>query len=194
MVVALEGAPGAGKSTLAAEMGRAGALVVPEVNLLFLRPEGDGTEWYLERQVARWEMAALAARQGRTGVLDGDPFQPMWFNWAFAAEGWPDWRVAYRYFRAKVEAGRMGVPERYVFLRVEEGVRAERMLARELARGGDPARAARKVERYASLVEPQARYFGALGARFPGLVNGEGGRGVSGLEVLDFAAGWLEGA
>jgi broad-specificity NMP kinase len=39
MMIAIEGAPGVGKSTVAAALGAGGAFVIPEVNRLFARPD-----------------------------------------------------------------------------------------------------------------------------------------------------------
>jgi hypothetical protein len=209
MIVAIEGAPGVGKSTTAARLADAGALVIPEVNLLFARPEGEAASWYYDRQNARWEMAVLAARQCKLVVLDGDPFQPVWFNWAFACEGFEDWRKVLEFYRCRVGKGRIAFPDRYVFLTVDEAVRQERMLARERARGLGEERAQLKTSRYARLVAPQARFFRALAARFPGWVveleaaslekNVASVLGLGplsappgGLEVLDFMEAWLD--
>jgi hypothetical protein len=169
-IVALEGAPGVGKSTTAGALADRGAFVVPEVNLLFARPSPEPADWYCERQVARWEMAALQARAGRLAVLDGDLLQPVWFSWIYAPE-WGDPRVPLAYFRRSLAEGRMRLPDHYVLLWVAEEERRERMLARERARGLGEERAQKKTAAYAAMVEPQRRFFQALGERFPGWVT-----------------------
>jgi hypothetical protein len=82
------------------------------------------------------------------------------------------------------------------------------MMAREVLRGVPVERAREKVARYARMVEPQRRFFAALGARFPGWVvevetaslessvaairGAVAGAGsVNGLEALNFIEGWL---
>jgi broad-specificity NMP kinase len=77
MIIAIEGAPGVGKSATAAALAKGRAYVVPEVNRLFARPDPEPAEWYCERQIARWEMARLHTAQDGLAVLDGDPFQPL---------------------------------------------------------------------------------------------------------------------
>lgn len=208
MILAIEGAPGVGKSAVAAELAHAGAFVVPEVNLLFARPSAEPPDWYVERQAARWEMARLKSLAGVTAVLDGDPFQPLWFNWVFAGGKWPSWSQALDQYRALVLARRISFPDRYVFLSVDEAVRRERMLAREGARGLGEERAREKTERYARLVEPQQRFFRALGDRFPGWVCfpaadsaeqtaaavarlGMPAAHPQDVEVLEYIGGWL---
>lgn len=59
MILAFEGAPAVGESTIAAALSRRGAVVVPEMNLRFMRPTHAPPEWYDERQVVLTEMARL---------------------------------------------------------------------------------------------------------------------------------------
>ena len=167
MIIAFEGAPGVGKSTTAAALAGVGVLVVPEVNLLFARPTPEPADWYLDRQNARWEMAALQARQGRRAILDGDPFQPLWFGWIFQEGPWAGWRDTLQFYRQRILEGRLAFPDRYVFFTLPEPSRRERLLVRERARGLGEERAQHKVERYAQLAEPQRRYFEALATQFP---------------------------
>ncbi|HWA60291.1 MAG TPA: hypothetical protein VG939_02905 [Caulobacteraceae bacterium] len=169
MIIAIEGAPGVGKSTTSAALGARGAQVIPEVNLLFGKAEGQLREWYYDRQVARWEMARLISRD-RLAVLDGDLYQPLWFAWIYAAEGWPANAWAFDFYRRRIARGQMGFPDLYVLAHVAEATRRERMMAREMAHGRSEAAALAKTDRYARMVEPQRRFFAALGARFPGWV------------------------
>lgn len=208
MILAIEGAPGVGKSTTAEALERAGAFVVPEVNLLFAKPDPEPVDWYLDRQNARWEMAALQAGRGRLAVLDGDPFQPIWFSWAFDQEAWAPPPRSIEFYRQRFREGRMDVPELYVFVHIPEEIRRERMLARERARGLGEERAQRKTNRYARLAPPQRAFFQALADRFPGWVlfveTTDVARSVAairdaeapanrpdGLDVLDFIANWV---
>jgi hypothetical protein len=211
MIVAIEGAPGVGKSTVAAALAADGAYVIPEVNLLFARPDPEPPHWYFERQVARWEMARLRAATGTLAVLDGDPFQPLWFRWIFADEGWPRDPAAFSFFRDRIARGRMGFPALYVFAHIAETERRARMLAREMSRGCSPEAAMRKTDHYARMAEPQRRFFAAIGARFPGWVLdlettsvGQSAAAIqaaaagaaappAGLEALDFIEAWLAG-
>jgi hypothetical protein len=208
MMIAIEGAPGVGKSTVAAALGAGGAFVIPEVNRLFARPDPEPDRWYCERQVARWEMARRHVAAGGMAVLDGDPFQPLWFAWIYRGDGWKQDLGAFGFFRDRIVRGEMGFPGLYAFAHIAEPVRCERMMAREVLRGVPVERAREKVARYARMVEPQRRFFAALGARFPGWVvevetaslessvaairGAVAGAGsVNGLEALNFIEGWL---
>jgi hypothetical protein len=170
MMIAIEGAPGVGKSTVAAALGEDGAFVIPEVNRLFARPDPEPPGWYCERQVARWEMARLRASEGSLAVLDGDPFQPLWFAWIYKADGWPEDEAAFRFYRSRIAQRQIGFPGLYVLAYVAEPVRCERMMSREVLRGLPPDRIREKIDRYARMVEPQRRFFAALGTRFPGWI------------------------
>ena len=169
-IISIEGAPDVGKSAIAAALARLGAFVVPEVNQLFAKPKPEPPDWYYDRQNARWEMAQLKAAQGRLAVLDGDPFQPIWFSWIYQDEDWPPVSDAVEFYRRRIADHRMAFPGLYVFAWIAEAERRERMLARERARGLEEERARRKTAHYARMVEPQRRFFGALADRFPGSV------------------------
>jgi hypothetical protein len=169
MIIAIEGAPGVGKSTTAASLLKGDAYVIPEVNQLFARPDPQPREWYFERQVARWEMARFASRQ-RLAVLDGDLYQPLWFAWIYKTEGWPQNDWAFDFFRRRIAQGHMGFPDLYFLACIPEAVRRNRMFAREMAYGSSVDVARAKTERYARMVEPQRRFFEALATAFPGWV------------------------
>ena len=166
-ILALEGAPGVGKTTLAAHLSRRGIPVIAEANLLFTRPNPQPPAWYLERQIDRWHLAT----QSPTAILDGDPFQPLWFNWAFPEATAQSLSFVIDFYRESIHQNRIAFPHRYVFLTLPEPLRAERMLQRELARNLGEDRARQKTARYAKLVEPQSRYFQALAEQFPNWVQ-----------------------
>lgn len=208
MILAIEGAPGVGKSTTAAALRDAGAYVVPEVNLLFARPIPEPTGWYHDRQAARWEMARLKASQGALSVLDGDPLQPIWFGWIFDNEAWSLPAESIAFYRSKFAERGMEVPDRYVLLHIAEEERRERMLKRERARGLGEERAQLKVARYARIVQPQMAFFNALSERFSGWVTfvettsvdetvsaimslGAPSAAPDSIEAIDFIAEWV---
>jgi hypothetical protein len=171
MIPAFEGAPGVGKSTVASVLRDGGLTVIPEVNRLFRRPSRSSQPWYLDRQVARCEMAALASDEGALSILDGDPLQPVWFGWIYPGEGWVDPATALELFSRYARQDALRLPDRYFLSTLDEEDRAARMLARECGLGSDEQRARAKVARYAAMVEPQMRLFGALGEAFPGWVE-----------------------
>ena len=85
-IICLEGASAAGKTTLSGAIAeRTGAGVIGEVWTLFERPSPEPPLWYLERQVDRWRLAVESAAKHGLAILDGDPFQPLWYGWALVS-------------------------------------------------------------------------------------------------------------
>lgn len=169
MIITIEGAPAVGKSTTAAAWG---GPVVPEVNKLFGKKNGNpgGQIGYLQKQLVRWQMARQASAAGRTVLLDGDIFQPIWFSALFWKEDWGDFEETVSFFERAVAEGRGGVPDRFVVLTLSETERTRREVERCLAYGHTKDRALAKAARYADFAAFQCSLFAKLGDEFPGLV------------------------
>ena len=75
-----------------------GAAVIPEVNALFERPSIAPEDWYLGRQEERYALARAASETHPLAILDGAPFQPLWYNWSFG------------FFRPLIASGAMAFP------------------------------------------------------------------------------------
>ena len=61
MIIALEGAPATGKSTVAGHMAEHhGATCIEEVNILFDRPNLESLHWYFEQELERMALAQPA--------------------------------------------------------------------------------------------------------------------------------------
>ena len=209
MILAFEGAPGVGKSTIAAALALQGAFVIPEVNRLFAKPFPEPLNWNYERHNARWEMAQLRDATASLVVLEGDPFHPIWFSWIYPEINWPTPSEAVKFYRTRIADRRMMFPDKYVFVHIAEQERRDRMLARELAHGVEEERAKKKIEHYSRMVKPQERFFRALGEYSPDWVifveacTLEGSLAViasaerpktrlDDLETLAFIADWIE--
>ena len=78
-IICFEGPSGIGKTTMG-KLLSATYNIVPEVNLLFQRPTNESKYWYHERQVERYSLCKQATKPS---ILDGDIFQPIWYNWVF---------------------------------------------------------------------------------------------------------------
>ena len=164
-IVCLEGASGVGKSTVAARLSDLnGAAVVPEVNLLFKRPPDEPRFWYFERQADRWRMALEAAGSRQPAVLDGDPFQPLWYNWAYSYDlGEPAEQIHGFYARLLAE-GKISFPDRYFLLSTgEEELR--------IRRERDAIRTRKNFERHLRFIRPQRAYFEFLASLDDGWVE-----------------------
>lgn len=203
-IVCLEGPSAAGKSTAAKRLADTGkAAVIGEVNQLFRRPARPSATWYLERQLDRWTRA-LAALDGATlAVLDGDPFQPLWYNWVYPDEGWAPLSDLVAFYRPRLQTGEMDLPDGYVLLRLNAAELRNR-------RQADPTRRRANFDKHLRLVEPQLRYFSMLDGLCPGYVSVvDAGtlddvvaaveragtcpptRHLSSVEMLDRALAWL---
>ena len=120
-IICLEGASAAGKTTLShAIAARTGATVIPEVWALFERPSPEPPMWYLERQVERWHLAVARAGKHGLSILDGDPFQPLWYGWAYGFIEPHTLSTVVSFYHDAIAAGSLAFPDRYIFLAVSE--------------------------------------------------------------------------
>ena len=163
-ILCFEGPSAAGKSTLATAMESHGAHVVREANVLFPRPVEEAPDWYFQRQVDRWRMAEEAAREHPLVILDGDPLQPLWYNWAYSYEGWQPLDFLESFYRPRLESGEMGIPDRYVILQADEATLRER-------KAMDTGRRRGGFEAHLRFIEPQRRYFRAMQEMAPTRVD-----------------------
>lgn len=166
-IVCLEGPSAVGKTTLAARLAaECGAAVVPELSGADAAPPiPRSADWFADRHAERWlEARRLAATGVPFVVLDTDPLKGLWYNPTFAEAGWPDVPTVARGYRARLLAGRLGVPDRYVALTAT----VEQLRAR---RAGDPTRSRRGFEGNLGLVDTLQRWFAELAAAAPGLVT-----------------------
>jgi len=76
-IICFEGPSGIGKTTMGKLLSDI-YNIVPEVNQLFERKDKEPKYWYHERQVERYELCTKAKSKS---ILDGDIFQPIWYNW-----------------------------------------------------------------------------------------------------------------
>jgi hypothetical protein len=170
VIIAIEGAPAVGKSTIA---GTLNFQVVPEVNRLFGKKPGlaGDSGWYLERQLDRWQLAENARRNAVDVVLDGDVLQPLWFSACFWRERWGNIGETANFFEKAISNNRFALPDKYICLVVDEETRAQREHERCIREKRHPDQAAAKIARYAPLGSFLAAYFSALNEAFPGLAS-----------------------
>ncbi len=164
-IICIEGASAVGKTTVCRLLEEVyGFTRIPEVNELFRRVSGAGRNWYFDRQIDRWKMGRDISTSGGTAVLDGDPFQPIWYNWIFQEEGLQSLSDTVGFFRENVMAGNIKFPDKYYVLTIST-------LELTRRRNADLSRSRRNFEKHLRLIEPQFAYFEAIGTNFPSLVR-----------------------
>jgi hypothetical protein len=162
-IICLEGASAAGKTTLShAIAARTGAAVIAEVWAIFERPSPEPPLWYLERQVERWRFAAESAGEQGLSILDGDPFQPLWYGWTYGFIEPHTLSTVISFYHDAIAAGSLAFPDRYILLAVSEAeLRARKQ--------GDTSRSRRNFVKHVSLLRHQPRYFATMNTISPGL-------------------------
>ena len=155
-IICFEGASAVGKTTTANRFKTmCGAFVVPEVNLLFERPKNESPDWYFERQVQRWQIAQEQSKSYRLVILDGDPFQPFWYCWAYNFVGWQSLDFMEQFYQRKIQNKMFDFPDRYFIFSANEAELRKRKEA-------DATRQRRGFETHLRMIEPQRRYFQAM--------------------------------
>ena len=153
-IVCLEGPSAAGKSAIAHHLSEhVGYAVIPEVNVRFRGRARKGANWYFERQIDRYQEALAHNDDGGRAVLDGDPFQPLWYNWIYRDFG-PLERVIDFYQRA-IDHQRIRFPDLYVIIQASVADLATR-------RANDISRRRRNFDRHLQMIAPQRSYFEQL--------------------------------
>jgi deoxyadenosine/deoxycytidine kinase len=164
-LLCLEGPSAVGKTTTSKALAEQyAAYIVPEVNQLFERPNPEPTYWYFERQVERWTIAQTQLKTHELVIFDGDPFQPLWYNWSFNFLDWQPLSVLRDFYRQQIVDQRLGFPDGYIVLTINENELRQR-------KENDITRKRRGFDRHLQIIEPQKRYFQAMNHFVPGFVN-----------------------
>jgi hypothetical protein len=164
-VICLEGASSVGKSTTSKILERTyGFKRIPEVNELFKRTSNEKPEWYLEKQLERWAMASEISIAGGTAVLDGDPFQPLWYNWIFNDLGFQDIGSVINFYSRAVETQKIRFPNKYFILTAPESELRSR-------KNRDATRLRSNFELHLRMIKPQLEYFEFINRVHSGLAE-----------------------
>lgn len=163
-MICFEGPSAVGKTTTAnAFKADCGAFIVPEVNELFDTPRDAPADSYLERQVERWAIALEQNRSNRLVVLDGDPFQPLWYGWTYGYEGQQNLDFMKQFYRPRILDKTIAFPDSYSIFGTNEDELRKR-------RKSDPFRQQRGCEKHLGMIEPQQRYFYTMSSFSPSRV------------------------
>lgn len=152
-IICFEGASAAGKSSLSKYLSEnLNAYVIPEVNLLFQRTPNEPKFWYFEKQVERWELAVKASKKYQIVILDSDPFQPLWYNWAYDFDVLQSLESVAGFYREKLADGKIAFPDRYFILTVNNDDLRNRKI-------NDASRTRKNFERHLRFIKPQLAFF-----------------------------------
>lgn len=160
--ICFEGPSAIGKTTLAKQLGPR-FFRVAEVNELFGPAEDQDPFDYYRKQTQR--LAVPLPAQAIHRILDGDPFQPLWYNWSY---GFPAHFLGledmHRFYLKTIRKGTLHFPDHYfVFSATESQLRQRK--------ANDSTRSRRNFEKHLRLTTTLPAYFGFLADRFPGLVS-----------------------
>jgi len=155
-IICIEGASGVGKSTTSIFLKENfNFKVIPEVNELFQRPVKESATWYFEKQVERWRLAENESVNGGYVVLDGDPMQPLWYNWIFHDLGFQPLQEVFAFYDEAIQREEIKFPEKYFILTASETILRQR-------KEGDKDRTRRNFETHLKLISPQLDYFSVM--------------------------------
>ena len=148
-IICFEGASGIGKTTLCKLFSNS-FNVVPEANSLFEKSGNDSKYWYYDKQIERFN---LIKRSNRKSILDGDPFQPIWYNWVYKyPTNYLSQIEINNFYKEKLLKGEIEFPDKYIIFQVDEAILRDRKVK-------DKTRLRRHFEKHLELIEPQKRYF-----------------------------------
>lgn len=149
MIVCFEGPSAIGKTKLSESFSDR-FNIVPEVNLLFEKDETASKLWYYEKQVERYR---LCQESTKTSILDGDIFQPLWYNWIYGyPSDFPSKQETIKFYSRMIEEGRIKFPDLYIVFHTDEN---ELKLRKEK----DISRTRRNFEKHLKIIKPQQEYF-----------------------------------
>jgi len=155
-VICLEGASGIGKSTTSLFLKEHfNFKIVPEVNEMFERPIKESSTWYFEKQVERWRLAENESINGSNVILDGDPMQPIWYNWIFSDLGFQPIQQVFEFYSDAILREEIKFPEKYFILTASETELRKRKEC-------DKNRTRKNFETHLKLISPQLDYFSKM--------------------------------
>lgn len=164
-VICLEGASGIGKTTASQFLVEEyGYVRVPEVNELFDRSNSETPTWYFEKQIERWEIAKRISEKGKVAILDGDHFQPLWYNWIFTDLGFQPVSEVMQFYKSAIMESKISFPDLYILLSLSES-------QLRLRKEGDRKRSRKNFEIHLRLIQPQRHYFKKLNQMTNGIVK-----------------------
>lgn len=168
-ILTLEGPSSVGKTTTAkAFCETESAVRVPEVNERFDITQNDSTTWYYERQCDRWRRAVELEEEYEVVILDGDVFQPLWYNWSIRSlpedertlDPFASMETISDFYRRTLSDREIGFPDRYYVLTADERTLRHR-------KANDETRARNNFEAHVRIADAQRAYWNYLQSQSP---------------------------
>lgn len=149
MIICFEGPSAVGKTTLCQHL-RNNFLTIPEVNLLFKSPIKTSKFWYYDKQFKRF---ALANTANQSAILDGDIFQPLWYNWTYGfPTQFPNLEETIQYYKIGLTHSLIQFPDLYFVFTAS----TETLIQRK---EGDRSRRRGNFAKHLKLLQTQEKYF-----------------------------------
>lgn len=151
-IICFEGPNGIGKTAMS-KLLEGTYNIIPKVNQLFTRMYPEPKYWYYERQVERYE---LCINSNQKSILDGDIFQPIWYNWVcnYPAK-FVNKTETHHFYRTQLLEGKIAFPDLYIIFQVEEE-------ASWIRKAKDKIRQRRNFEKHLEIIEPLKEYYNFL--------------------------------
>ncbi|EZH75868.1 hypothetical protein ATO12_03500 [Aquimarina atlantica] len=152
MIVCFEGPSAIGKTQLSKQLNKT-SVIIPEVNVLFKGEEKKDTFWYYKKQIERYQ---LSLESDEMSILDGDIFQPLWYNWIYCypAEFYSK-EETHAFFLKAIRENRICFPDLYILFETTVNKLKER-------KKNDLTRSRRNFEKHLKMIQPQRKYFAFL--------------------------------
>lgn len=167
MIIVVEGASGAGKTTWCRTHGRQHALLeeLPDHTTVPTDPEAAARFW-VARNVARWRVVTDRARRDGLVVVDTDPFKLhyVWTLWRTGQVSQEEWDLQREVSREAFSVGEYALADLYLVSDIDEPTLRAR-------RDADRTRTRHSFERHVLLRDSLLRWYGAIDELEPGRVR-----------------------
>ena len=97
-------------------------------------------------------------------LLDGDVFQPLWYNWSYNFSGWQNLDTLRDFYRKHLLDDSIRFPDAYVVLFSDETNLRKR-------KESDTTRTRGNFEKHLQFIEPTSRYFKEMNQLIPDYVR-----------------------
>ncbi|WPV67956.1 hypothetical protein [Chitinophaga sp. LS1] len=144
MIICFEGPSAIGKTTLCQSLQQE-YNIIPEANVLFKRSSNETPFQYIDYQCKRYQLA----KQQTPSILDGDIFQPLWYNWTFQEP------ISADYYIRAIEENRIQFPDIYFLFYTD----LQELIKRK---DNDANRQRRNFTKHLALIHSQQQYFNFL--------------------------------